>query len=86
MGKAAGGTQLQRKILARAQAGVDVEHDRKRQLRFFSEDRNFLGMTVFEYSEIILIKVGDRRAVLVGDGDEDIDQLDVNFDIAGVVN
>src|SRR2546423_13495148 len=86
MSKAAGRAQFERKVLAGAEAGIDIEDDGQRQFRFFSENRNFLRMPVFEYLKVIFGQTAHWRAVLIGDGDENIYEFDVYFDVAGVVS
>src|SRR5581483_2076225 len=59
MGKAAGGGEFERKIFTSAQAGINVEHDRKRQFGFFSKDRNFLQLAIFKHSKVFFGQIAD---------------------------
>jgi len=67
-------------IAARAEAGVDGHHNRKRQLRFAMKHRDLLRVAVFEYLEIILLERRDRRAAGVGHGREDVHQLYIHLE------
>src|SRR6185436_17465656 len=64
--KASRGVDFKRKVPSRAQASVDLQGNRQRQLGFLTEDRNLLGMPVFEKLEITLRQITYRSAPLVG--------------------
>src|SRR5215469_2055614 len=78
--EAAGGVEFKRQVLACAQAGINLEHDRKRQLGLLVKDGNFLRLAVFEKLEIFFGEITNRPAVLVGYGHKNIHQLYVNTD------
>ena len=80
MRETAGRSQFEGKVLARAQAGVNGQHNRKRQGRFLVEDRDLLLLAVFPQLEVVFFQGGDRGATFVGHGDEHVHQLDVNFE------
>ena len=67
-------------IAARAEAGIDGNHDGERQLRFAMEHRDLLRLAVFEDLEVILLQRRYRRATGVGHGGEDVHQLHVHFE------
>ncbi len=71
---------LQRKIFLRAQAGVDREHDRKRQCRLPAENRDLLFLAVFFQREVFFLQAGNRCAVGIGHGYKDVNQFDINFE------
>ena len=77
--------QLQRKVLARTEAGIDRQNDRKWQSGFFIEDRNLLRPAVFEQVEVVFLQAGDGCSVLICDGHKDVHQLDVDFEGAGSI-
>ncbi len=64
MGKAARRFQLQLLIAARAQAGVDGDHDGQRQLRLAMEDRDLLRLAVLEDLEVFLLQAGTGAPLL----------------------
>ena len=69
MSKTLGRSLLQWQVVARAQAGIDGERDRKRHRRFFIEDGNRLIAPILLKDEIILLKSCYRRTVCIRDRD-----------------
>ena len=61
------------------EAGINVENDGKRKFRFFVEDRDLLRTVVLEHLKILLLEACNRGAALIGNGDEHIDELDIDL-------
>ena len=80
VGEAPRRLQFQILIVARAQAGVDGHHDRQRQLRLAMEDRDLLRLAVLEDLKVFLLQRRNRSTAGVGDGGEDVHQLDVDLE------
>src|ERR1039458_9825639 len=63
-----------------AAGGIDEDAERQRQVRFGGEIFNGLRLAVFEDRKVVLGKVGNERAVLVFDVEEESDHVNTDFE------
>ena len=77
--RAAGGTFLIEDA-ALAEAGVDEEAEGEREIGFFGEIGDGLGLGVLFEGEVVFGEIADEVAVFVADGGEKIDGGDVYGD------
>src|SRR5271157_2067519 len=80
MREAARGLYFKLLITTRAEAGVNGDDNRERQLRFAMKDRDLLRLVIFEYLEVLLLERCNRRSVAVGDGGKYVHQLDIDLE------
>src|SRR6266481_442608 len=62
-----------------AAARVEQDAEGQRQVGFGPEIFNALGLAVFEQVEVVLAQVGNQRATLVLDVEEQLDDFDVHL-------
>ena len=72
-------------ILAHAQAGIDGEDDAEGELGLALEDGDGLRTAVLGDAEVVLGEAADDGAGLVGDIDEEVDQVGLDVEGGGGV-
>src|ERR1700751_5155140 len=72
-------SQFKGKVFARAGGGIHGQNDRERERGLLVENCDFLLFSVFLEFEIIPLETSNGAAVVIGDGHEDVNQLNVNF-------
>ena len=81
--KALGRSLLQRQVVPRAEAGINGQRDRQRQRGFPVEDGDLLFVIVFFQNEVFLLEPADGSSLRVSDGNEHVDQIDVDVQRRG---
>ena len=80
-----GGFLLELEAVADAVAGVDQDAQAQRQVAFRVELQDRLRLLALDHLEIVLGQVGDEAALLVGDGEQQVDAGDVDLNAGRLV-
>src|SRR6185503_720406 len=76
-----GGVLLELEPLADGAAGIEHDADTKRQIRLLGETEYGFGRpSVIEQAEVLALQTGDEAALLVGNGKDEVDFVDLHLD------
>ncbi len=76
-----GGLLLELEALADGAGGVEHDADAQGQVGLLGEADDGVGrLAVVEQAEVLLLEAGDEVAVLVGDGEDEVDFVDADDD------